>query len=258
MAETTPEATPDSQINHASAIAYWTNVSANVNGMLGGYPQISYIDLRGSASFLAKLRRLKLVGNNDTQQKLLKRGVDCGAGIGRVTEGFLGKVCEVVDIVEPVGKFAEVVRNGKLGKEGSNVVGDVYVSGLEDWEPEEGKKYDLIWNQWCVGHLTDAQLTDYLRRAATALADSGIIVLKENVSTDINGKDYFDATDNAVTRAEGKFRQIFKQAGLKLVKSEEQLGFPKQLGLLPVKFFALRPDVNSKLKENGESIQEEA
>ncbi|CRG90088.1 Alpha N-terminal protein methyltransferase 1 [Talaromyces islandicus] len=248
--ETDSEPTPDSQINHASAIAYWTSVSANVNGMLGGYPQISYIDLRGSASFLSKLRRLQLVG--DKQHKMLKRGVDCGAGIGRVTEGFLSKVCEVVDIVEPVAKFAEVVRDGPLGKSGKNLVGDVYVSGLEDWVPEDGKKYDLVWNQWCVGHLTDAQLTEYLKRAAAALTDSGLIVLKENVSTDINGKDYFDATDNAVTRAEGKFRQIFKQAGLRLVKSEEQLGFPKQLGLLPVKFFALRPDLNSKPKENME------
>jgi len=26
--------------------------------------------------------------------------------------------------------------------------------GLEDWVPEEGK-YDVIWVQWVVGHLTD-------------------------------------------------------------------------------------------------------
>lgn len=240
------ESTPDSQINHASAIAYWTSVSANVNGMLGGFPQISYIDLRGSATFVSKLRRLQLLGDKQQQvqsegEKNKKlRGVDCGAGIGRVTEGFLSKVCEVVDIVEPVEKFADVVRNGPMGKSG--VIGDVYVVGLEDWEPEAGsKKYDLVWNQWCVGHLTDAQLTEYLKRAAASLTDSGLIVLKENVSTDINGKDYYDDTDSTVTRAESKFKQIFKQAGLRLVKSEEQLGFPKQLGLLPVKFFALRP-----------------
>jgi protein N-terminal methyltransferase len=164
----------------------------------------------------------------------------------------------VVDIVEPVGKFADVVRNGPLGKSG--VIGDVYVSGLEDWEPTlAGKKYDLVWNQWCVGHLTDTQLIEYLRRAAASLTDSGLIVLKENVSTDINGKDHYDATDSAVTRAEPKFKQIFKQAGLNLVKSEEQLGFPKQLGLLPVKFFALRPEINSRSKESTEeSTREES
>lgn len=66
--------------------------------MLGGYPQISRTDLRGSASFYAKLLR---------QHPRVKAtssitGVDCGAGIGRVTAGFLSTVCDIIDIVEPV------------------------------------------------------------------------------------------------------------------------------------------------------------
>ena len=78
--------------------------------MLGGYPQISRIDLRGSGNFLAKLRRWPSSGPPQTKLPL---AVDCGAGIGRVTEGFLTRTCQVVDIVEPVAKFADVIKEKK-------------------------------------------------------------------------------------------------------------------------------------------------
>lgn len=232
MADVLPA--PDSHIDHASSIRYWNSVSANVNGMLGGFPQVSRIDLRGSANFLAKLRRL-LPGMPAGKLPL---GVDCGAGIGRVTEGFLSNACEVVDVVEPVEKFANVVLDGPLKKEGK--VGDVYVTGLESWNPD--KKYDLIWNQWCVGHLTDAQLVEYIKRCKEALSESGVIVVKENISTDSMGEDIYDEVDSSVTRTDHKFRALFKEAGMNLIKTEEQLGFPKSLGLFPVRFYALRPE----------------
>lgn len=247
-----------------------------VNGMLGGFPQVSRIDLRGSASFLAKVRRLLQIEDQDNEagqsgerkSKKLKRGADCGAGIGRVTDGFLRNVCETVDVVEPVGKFAEVIQKGPLvrrkkttktstttetnnepseerekaegeGEEEEGVIENIYITGLESWLPTE--KYDLIWNQWCVGHLTDAQLTTYLQRAADALTPSGILVLKENNSTDPEGKDIYDEVDSSVTRTDDTFRRIFKEAGLNLIKAEEQLGFPRHLSLLPVRSYALRP-----------------
>lgn len=224
---------PDSHINPSASLTYWNSVSPNVNGMLGGYPQISRIDLRGSANFLAKLRRLH--HPFATRPPRLKLGVDCGAGIGRVTEGFLNYVCEVVDVVEPVESFAEVVRDSELKAEGR--VGDVFMVGLQNWRPE--KRYDLIWNQWCLGHLTDQQLVDYLKRCTKALAEGGWVVVKENVATD--GDDNYDDIDSSVTRTDEKFRSLFKEAGLKLVRSEVQTGFPKGLGLYPVKFYALRP-----------------
>lgn len=225
---------PDAQIDHASSIRYWSSVSPNVNGMLGGFPQISRIDLRGSANFLAKLRRLI----PSISPGKLPLGVDCGAGIGRVTDGFLSNACEVVDIVEPVESFARVIRDGPLKQQGK--VGDIYVTGLEQWTPN--KTYDLIWNQWCVGHLTDAQLVAYLVRCKGALSESGLIVIKENVSTDADGEDIYDEVDSSVTRTGGKFKHLFKEAGLSLIKTEEQLGFPKSLGLFPVMFYALRPN----------------
>lgn len=227
-------ATPDASISSTTSLAYWNSIPTTVDGMLGGYPQISRVDLKGSANFLAKLQREHPTRSSSTSKptKLLSRGADCGAGIGRVTAGLLSTICEIVDVVEPVDKFAQEAKmNGK------GVVGNVYVSGLEDWRPEE--RYELIWNQWCVGYLKDEQLVDYLRRCKEVLTADGWIVLKENISTNADKEDIYDEMDSSVTRTNEKFQQLFKEADVRLVKTEIQKGFPK--GLYPVRLYALRP-----------------
>jgi protein N-terminal methyltransferase len=205
-------------------------------GMLGTYPWYSRIELQGSKNFLNKVRRLSPALQSDGKLNL---GVDCGAGVGRVTEGFLRHVCTVVDAVEPVQKFTQVLEEGQLKKDG--VIGDVYTLGLEDWYPE--KKYDLIWTQWCVGHLTDSQLVQYVSRCRNSLKDGGIMVIKENLSTHPGGQDMYDDEDSSVTRTDAKFKQIFEEAGMEVIKAEIQTGFPKQFKLLPVKSYALRPKI---------------
>jgi protein N-terminal methyltransferase len=229
--------TPDSKIDHNASINYWNNVPATSGGMLamlGDFPWYTRIELRGSKAFLAKVRRLIPTLSEHGKFSL---GVDCGAGVGRVTKDFLSDVCEVVDIVEPVEKFTQPLKEGELGQRG--VIGDVYNVGLQDWNPH--KKYDLIWIQWCVGHCTDAQLVAYFARCRECLKDSGIIVVKENLSTDPLGNDMYDELDSSVTRTDAKFKTIFNSTGLEVVKSEIQTGFPKQYKLLPVKMYALRP-----------------
>lgn len=116
--------------------------------------------------------------------------------IGRITEGLLLDVAKQVDVVEPIAKFTE-----KLASLPNVSVTNI---GLEEWVPpsssavSEGQGYDLIWNQWCVGHLTDEQLVAYLQRCQGALAEGGVIVVKENLST--SGVDLFDEVDSSVTR----------------------------------------------------------
>ncbi|KAL9003134.1 MAG: hypothetical protein Q9188_003976 [Gyalolechia gomerana] len=233
MAPSTPPPEPNNQISRTDALNYWNSIPATVNGMLGGFPQISRTDLRGSLNFIAKLRRLAPVSSS--QSGPLIRGVDCGAGIGRVTAGVLSKVCGVLDIVEPVEKFAKEVRSANLLGEGK--IDELYVVSLQDWVPRE--KYDLIWNQWCLGHLTDEELVQYLGRCKEAVKGGGWIVVKENMSTDPEGKDIFDEVDSSVTRTEEKYRGLFEGAGLRIVKTEVQSGFPKKL--FPVRFYALQP-----------------
>jgi protein N-terminal methyltransferase len=80
--------TPDSLISHKDAKAYWSTVDADVNGMLGGFPYVSRVDLKGSKNFLAKLgigggeRRSSLRGQGEKEGVggKVKRAVDCGAG----------------------------------------------------------------------------------------------------------------------------------------------------------------------------------
>jgi protein N-terminal methyltransferase len=222
---------PDSRINHTDAIAYWSGTEASVSGVLGGFPQVSRVDLQGSRNFLAKLRR---GSKTHPASKKLSRVVDCGAGIGRVTTGFLSKVAETVDIVEPVVSFTDQIKAGE------DNVGQIYNVGLESFFPDkDGLVYDLVWNQWCVGQLTDAQLVAYLKRLPKALAPGGWIVVKENLSNHHLDQDVFDETDSSVTRTDENFRRLFEEAGLRVVATELQKGMPKDL--YAVRSYALQP-----------------
>lgn len=81
---------PDSLINHAEAISYWQGIDADVNGMLGGFPYISRVDLQGSRNFLAKIGVIERRGavraglrsevSNAEDAAKVHRVVDCGAG----------------------------------------------------------------------------------------------------------------------------------------------------------------------------------
>ncbi|KAI7622360.1 hypothetical protein KC343_g7665, partial [Hortaea werneckii] len=93
---------------------------------------------------------------------------------------------------------------------------------------------------WCVGQLTDAQFVAYLQRLPAVLSEGGWIVVKENQSNDPFGQDIYDEVDSSVSRTDTKFRRLFNDAGLRLVATELQKGFPK--GLYPVRVYALVPD----------------
>jgi protein N-terminal methyltransferase len=249
----------DAAIDPEHSLKYWNSVSSDVNGMLGGFPQTSRIDLIGSRNFLTKLRRRRQTAGSKQPLPLLARVADCGAGIGRITKGLLMDVAQRVDVVEPVKKFtdelvASLEGEGAEKEKERAKLGDVVNLGLQDWIPEPGA-YDLIWNQWCLGHLTDAQLVTYLERCKDGLrkpsAEAGTeseldpsqnswIVVKENLSSDPWGKDIYDDEDSSVTRSDEKFRLLFQKAGLKIVATELQKGFPKEL--YAVRMYALRPE----------------
>lgn len=191
---------PDAQIDPAAALSYWSSIAPDVDGMLGGYGSLSRLDLQGSANFVVKLRRRSSMFP-PSRPPLLARAVDCGAGIGRITQGLLAKVCEVVDLVEPVARFVTEVREGErmAPLRDSGKLGEVWQQPLEEWQPAPGR-YTLVWNQWCLGHLKDAALVGYLVRCRHALQQGGWIVVKENMSTDEDGSDIFDPVDSSVTR----------------------------------------------------------
>lgn len=94
-------------------------------------------------------------------------------------------------------------------------------------------------SQWCVGHLTDVDFVAYLKRCIPALQPHGFIGVKENIATTL--EDIYDPEDSSVTRTDKKFCTLFEQAGLKIIKTELQKGFPASLGLFPVRMYALQP-----------------
>ena len=112
-------------------------------------------------------------------------------------------------------------------------------AGETEEKSERDIVYDLIWTQWCVGQLTDTQLVEYLRRIQDSLIKGGWIVVKENLSNHQLGEDIYDDTDSSVTRTDEKFRELFEKAGLRIVGTELQKGFPKNL--YPVRMYALQP-----------------
>lgn len=135
---------------------------------------------------------------------LCRRSLTLARSIGRITISLLTSLCSTTDVVEPIAKFtAHILSDASFGALRANgKVGTVYTQSLESWDPSSaGVKYDLVWNQWCLGHLTDAQLVAYLKRCVQALAEGGWVVVKENMSTDKGGEDIFDQADNSVTRS---------------------------------------------------------
>jgi protein N-terminal methyltransferase len=332
----------DSRISIPDQLAYWAQISADDNGMLGGYPQISRIDIQFSRTFLRKLQRmypgsvpgLGSDGNDDnndddnnmsgrtrgrgrgatgatttketmttttttTKKYAFRHCLETGAGIGRVTFNLLAGMCERIDIIEPIEKFTHVLtdKDSPIVKAGQlrrvwNVPLQEWTVGMEpSWEcgdgdgdgdgdepeqkrqqqrqqhmdsnpnananathetraatgekenrkGEEEGRYDLIYNQWCLNHLTFESLVRYFASLIPLLAKGGWIIVKENLSTEVSGGDTFWEEDSSVARSDGNWRASFDKAGLKVVATQLQTGFPKQLGLLPVRMYALRP-----------------
>ncbi|KAL8325188.1 hypothetical protein RB597_008449 [Gaeumannomyces tritici] len=228
---------PDSLINTDDGRQYWEAVSADLDGMLGGFPYISKVDLQGSKNFLAKLG----IGSKEGL-RTVESALDGGAGqtkraaliprysIGRITKGLLLDIAKNVDVVEPITKFTATLGEVTGVRSISNI-------GLEEWEPQAGTTYDLVWTQWCLGHLTDDEVILYLKRCKAALTpETGLIVVKENLNS--GEEDLFDKLDSSVTRRGSKFLALFEAAGLRVVRSEIQRGMPK--GLCQVKSYALR------------------
>ncbi|KAL6282793.1 hypothetical protein ACE6H2_013722 [Prunus campanulata] len=93
---------------------------------------------------------------------------ECGSGIGRVTKNLLVRYFNEVDLLEPVSHFLETARES-LAPE-NHMASDMHKATnflcvpLQEFTPEAGR-YDMIWVQWCIGHLTDDDFVSFYKRA---------------------------------------------------------------------------------------------
>lgn len=92
--------------------------------------------------------------------------------------------------------FVEAAHKELAPLKEAGVVGEIFGVGMQDFTPEKGK-YWVIWCQWCLGHLSDKALVEFLKRCVEGLQPGGTIVVKENNSP---VEDDFDETDSSVTR----------------------------------------------------------
>lgn len=106
------------ELNYEKSKMYWSQVPASLNGMLGGFSNVTTLDIRDSSIFLKKLFKME---NSPSKGRVL----DCGAGIGRITENLLCKHFKFVDLLERDEKFLE---EAKLKFLGTNVE-NFYCSG---------------------------------------------------------------------------------------------------------------------------------
>lgn len=87
------------------------------------------------------------------------------------------------------------------------------------------KKYDLIWSQWVIGHLTDSDLVSFLRNCGDNLTPTGCVVIKDNVCS----KGFcVDKTDYSIARDNVHFLKIFSKAGMRVVLQENFENFPQE------------------------------
>jgi hypothetical protein len=143
---------------YSGAVEYWDKQEASYNGVLGGFGHVSGFDVADSRDLLKKVFKRQLKQAADGARALV--AVDCGAGVGRVTQELLLHHFQTVDVLEPSRHLiAKAQRSLKLAVAGRNypeghAPGEFLCRGLQEFEPAAGR-YDCVWVQWCLLYLTD-------------------------------------------------------------------------------------------------------
>lgn len=224
----------DSRISYDDAVKYWSSVTADDDGVLGGFGHsvIPKVDVAGSLSFVRRLKELSPSTFPNSSGEFAKRGLDIGAGIGRVTMNVISRFVDYIDLVEPA---EPLLRKAVDSLKDQPYECSYFATGLQDFLFPHS--YWVIWCQWCLGQVPDEPLVEFFIKASQSLSQGGLIIVKENQST--SDADIFDEQDSSVTRTDRKFRDIFEQAGLRLLLTSTQKGMPR--GLFPVRMYALAP-----------------
>jgi protein N-terminal methyltransferase len=244
-----------------NANSYWSRQTSDMQGVMGGLPEIHPADIEGSSSFLERVHQNFPFSHSTA--------LDCGCGIGRVTKYFLSNIFDKVDLVDqcesyinqamqdlsslskPLKRlksannadqcesFEENKEKTEENKEKTEENQDeerfrFIVAGLQEFSPSPGF-YDVIWIQWVLSHLTDDDLLAFFDRVAKGLKPGGIVFIKENIKKTgfMVHKDDF-----SVTRSEKLLKSLICQK-FRILDEQMQTGFPENL--FKVKMFACNP-----------------
>ncbi|CAJ1444552.1 unnamed protein product [Effrenium voratum] len=204
---------------YSRSMQFWAQQEVSCSGVLGGRPDTHLPDLHASEAFLDGVLRQR--------QTRLQTALDCGAGVGRLAEALLLPRVETVDLLEPSGALLEAARH---------LPARHFLQRPLQSREKLPDSYDLIWVQWVLLYLTDADLVAVLRRLRKALRPGGCLVVKENVLLN-RSAGLVHERDSSLTRTDGHFRRLFAEAQLTLRCSAAQEPWPSEL--LPVMMYAL-------------------
>ncbi|KAG6814383.1 hypothetical protein H0H92_010969 [Tricholoma furcatifolium] len=229
-------------------IDYWTTQPATYDGVLDALgSRLFLLNLFPELSTVPSAFK-------PLQPKLPQRtrALDVGAGVGRVTSDVLLHLVSDVVLLEPVEPFVQEAlarcrasartdshqrgqRPWKGIADGSKSV-TILQDTLQNFDPMNPHRatfldrigyqpprplddinmgFDVIWCQWCLGHLSDSDLVAFFQRSHAALKDQGhgrsLIVVKENLCQDMadgSARTVFDEEDSSLTRSVHFARQI--------------------------------------------------
>ena len=150
--------------------------------------------------------------------------------------GLLSKVFTEVDVIEPVEHFLTKAKESLADvptTTGCKL--NFLLLPLQELEVKSNR-YDVVWIQWCIGHLTDEDCIEFLKICAQSLKPNGMIIMKEN-----NARRGFvlDKEDSSITRSDSYLVELFRKADLRLVTSSVEDDLPQ--GLFIVRAYALLP-----------------
>lgn len=200
----------------------WIKAEASLTGIMDGFESVNDCDIANSCKILENLITTKTIEPNYI--------IDCGAGIGRVSQYALTKYFANTDLFERDEKFVEYCK--KNFAENSKVK-EISCDSLQDFQ--FNKLYDAIWVQWCLQDLQDDDLAAFLMRCKNNLTKSGVIIVKENIMHE--GR-YLDVENGCDYRSSQAFRGIFAKCGLSVMQEGRIENWPDTL--LPVACFVLR------------------
>ncbi|KAL3742443.1 hypothetical protein ACJRO7_017856 [Eucalyptus globulus] len=149
---------------YRQGVGYWEGVEATADGVLGGYAHVNDADIKGSEAFLKMLLAERFPDGGRGRSLV---ALDCGSGIGRVTKNLLIRFFTEVDLLEPVSHFLEAARESLVPESGlaiENKATNFFCVPLQEFTPDVGR-YDVIWIQWCIGHLADDDFVSFFMRA---------------------------------------------------------------------------------------------
>ena len=244
---------------YGNSLRYWNRVKPTNSGMLGGREDVHNMDVIDSRCFLQETKAVlrETVEKSTVCTRQMERGIaiDCGCGIGRLTEVLLLSQYHIIDLVEPCEQF---LRKAKKSVP-SERIGNCYPVSLQNVKLERGR-YNCVLVHWVSLLLTDQDFVTFFMQCRKALCDSELhqndisndvensfessavhtgqpfIFVKDNVA--MGEDDDVDMDESTIVRTHEHFLKLFSKAGLSVVYQRLQSPWPREL--YPAWMFALR------------------